>query len=209
MFFSPPTDYDGGPMLAYNIGFFYPLIFLSILLSIIVVFRLKYFKKNNTAKALLILSILPSSYFLFLIIVKSILIATEPEVLDLEILNNTINLNVNDSLEIKLHGYTKRTLNDNEEVITVKIINLVPYINDTYSFKDGGKFTVRSRDPEIFYKIEKDTLKIINKGYEFNYFNKTRVPLPYKIENIGSDSINKDQLKRLNFKNFIWDEYYH
>ena len=209
MFFSPPTDYDGGPMLAYNLGFFYPLIFLSILLSIIVVFRLRYFKKNNTAKTLLILSILPSSYFLLLIIVKSILIANEPEILDLEIPNNTISLNVNDSLEIKLHGYTKRTLNDNEEVISVKIINLVPYINDTYSFKDGGKFTVRTQEPEIFYKIENDTLKIINEGYEFNYFNKTRIPLPYKVENIESDLINKEQLKKLNFKNFIWDEYYH
>ena len=204
LYFTPPTDYDGGPMMAYNFLFFYPLAFLSILLSIIVFFRLKYFKNDLKSKISLIILILPSSILTLLVAINFIQIANEPEIIDLETLNNTVNLNVNDSLEIKLYGLTKRTLDNNEEIITVKIINLIPYINGKYSFKDGGKFTSKSANQEIYYKIENDTLIIYNQDFDFNFFNTTRISLPFKIENFESKRIKTEQLEEINFKNFDW-----
>ncbi len=202
LYITPPTDFDGGPMMAYNLLFFYPLVFLSIILSIIVIFRLKYFRNEVLSKVLLIISILPSSILSIMVFMNFVQIANEPEILDLEIHTNSINLNVNDSLEIKLHGFTKRTMGDNEEIIEVKIVNLVPHVNGKYSFKDGGKFISQSESQDIFYKVKNDSLIVYSYDYGFSFFNKTRIPLPYKIEGGENLKIEKGQLKKMEFKKF-------
>lgn len=204
LYFTPPTDYDGGPMLAYNLFFFYPLLLLSIFLSIVVIFRLKYFKKDIRSKLLLIISIVPSLIFLLIFLRNIVQIANEPEILDLDIPNNSINLNVNDSLKVNLHGFTKRTLDINEEIITLKIINIVPYINGIYSFKDGGKFTSKSENHQLFYKIENDSLILYNQEYEFSFFNSTRLSLAFNVKNIEPEKIKIKQLEEMGFKNFNW-----
>jgi hypothetical protein len=204
LFLTPPTDSDGGPMMAYNFLFFYPLVFLSVILSIIVIFRLKYFGKEFLPKIPLFISVLPSSILTIMVLINFVRISTEPEILDLEIHNNTINLNVNDSLEIKLHGFTKRTMGKNDEIIEVKIVNLIPYVNGKYSFKDGGKFISKNNNQEIFYKIKNDSLVIYNYGYEYDFYNKTRIPLPFKIQNFETQKIKKEQPKRLGIEKFNW-----
>ena len=202
LYFTPPTDFDGGPMMAYNFLFFYPLVFLSIILSIIVILRLKYFRNEVLSKVVLIISILPSSILLIMVFMNFAQIVNEPEILDLEIHTNTINLNVNDSLEIKLHGFTKRTMGDNEEIIEVKIVNLVPYVNGKYSFKDGGELISESESQDIFYKIKNDSLIVYSYDYEFSFFNKTRIPLPYRVEDGENLKIKKGKLKKMEFKKF-------
>ena len=37
IYFNPPTDYDGGPMLAYNFLFFFPLMIVAFILSLIAI----------------------------------------------------------------------------------------------------------------------------------------------------------------------------
>ena len=37
IYFNPPTDYDGGPMLAYNFLFFFPLLIVAFILSLIAI----------------------------------------------------------------------------------------------------------------------------------------------------------------------------
>ena len=202
LYLTPPTDYDGGPMMAYNFLFFYPLVFLSIVLSIAVIFRLRYFGKEVLPKIVLFISILPSSILTIMVLINLIRIANEPEVLDLEIPNNTIDFKVNDSLEIKLHGFTKRTMGNNGEIIEEKIVNLVPYVNGEYRFKDGGKLIGNSENKEIFYKLINDSLIVYSYKYEYNFFNKTRIPLPFKIENLETETLKKEKLK--GFEKFKW-----
>lgn len=151
------------------------------------------------------IAILPSSILALLVLINFIRIANEPEILDLEIPNNTIDIKVNDSLEIKLHGYTKRTRDENEEIIEEKVINLVPYVDGNFRFKDGGKFTGSSKNQEIFYRIINDSLIIYNYEYEYDFFNKTRIPLPFKVENGDTAKIKKEKLSGRGFDKFIWN----
>lgn len=200
IFLTPPTDSDGGPMMVYNFLFLYPLLLFSIVLSIIVIFRLKYFGKALLPKIPLFISILPTSILTIMVLINFVRISNEPEILDLEIHNNTINLNVNDSLEIKLHGFTKRTKGENEEIIELKIVNLIPYVDGKYGFKDGGKFISKNNNQEIFYEIKNDSLLIYNYGYEYDFFNQTRIPLPFEIKNTETQKIKKIGFKKFNWK---------
>jgi hypothetical protein len=204
LFFTPPTDYDGGPMLGYNLLFFFPLSFLALIFSSIVYFRLKYFRADLSIKLMLIIATLPALILAATILFNFVRISNQPEILDLEIPNETIKINLNDSLEIKLHGFTKRTL-ENEKIIEVKIINLVPYINGMYSFKDGGKFISNKKNQELLYNIQNDSLIIYAKEYEFSFFNKTRIPLPFKIEKIESLKTEKEQQEKNDLKKINWN----
>jgi len=201
---NPPTDFDGGPMLAYNFGFFFPLATISLILSVIVLFRLKYFEGYLLPKVLLLLSILPSSALTVMIFFHILRISNEPETLDLEFHNQTIELKLSDSLEIKLHGYTKRTLGHIDEVIEEKIINIVPYIDGVYSFKDGGKLTSIVENQKIFYEVINDSLIVYSNKYDFVFFNSTRIPLPFRIVNLDSDEEKLKQLENKKLDKFLW-----
>ena len=198
LYLTPPTDYDGGPMLAYNFLFF-PLLIVSVILSIIVLFRLKKIGKHFLTKLPLLIMVLPSFILIIIVLINISRISNEPEILDLEISNTTIDIKVNDSLDIKLAGFTKRTMGENEEIIEKKIVNLIPYVNGKYRFKDGGKFISSSKNPEIFYKIKNDSLIVLNHQFEYDFFNKTRIDLPFKIE---STEIIIDNMKNEGFKKF-------
>ena len=204
LYLTPPTDYDGGPMMAYNFLFFYPLTFLAIILSIIVVFRLKYFRNEILSKVLLYISIIPSTILTIMVLINAIRIANEPEILDLEIPNNTVNIRVNDSLEIKLHGFTKRIKGENDEIIEQKIVNLVPYVDEKYRFKDGGKFTGDSKNQELFYNMVNDSLVVFNFQYDYHFFNKKRIALPFKIESASIQKLSEEKMKSQGFKKFEW-----
>ena len=131
-------------------------------------------------------------------------IASEPEILDLEIPNNTVNIRVNESLEIKLHGYTKRTIGENDNIIEHKIVNLVPYVDGKYRFKDGGKFTGITKNQELFYNMINDSLVVFSFQYEFHFFNRKRIALPFKIESSNTHKLTKEELKNQGFKKFEW-----
>ena len=186
-------------MLAYNFLFFYPLLIVSVILSIIVLFRLKKIGKHFLTKLPLLIMVLPSFILIIIVLINISRISNEPEILDLEISNTTIDIKVNDSLDIKLAGFTKRTMGENEEIIEKKIVNLIPYVNGKYRFKDGGKFISSSKNPEIFYKIKNDSLIVLNHQFEYDFFNKTRIDLPFKIE---STEIIIDNMKNEGFKKF-------
>jgi hypothetical protein len=54
---NPPTDSDGGPMMAHNILFFYPLVTLSgVLSTITIVISIKNFIKTKSIKNWLLLT---------------------------------------------------------------------------------------------------------------------------------------------------------
>ena len=191
-------------MMAYNFLFFYPLTVLSIILSIIVGFRLRHFRKEVISKILLFISILPSTILTVVILVNLIRISNAPEILDLEIPNNTVNIKVNDSLEIKLHGFTKRTMGTNDSIIEQKIVNLIPYVDGKYRFKDGGKFSGIFENQEIFYNVIRDSLVIFNFQNEYQYFNKKRIALPFEVKPLRTQNITEEKLEKLGFKKFEW-----
>ena len=204
LYFSPPTDSDGGPMMAYNFLFFYPVAFLAIILSLIVTFRIKSFKKDLISKALLVLSIIPTLILTSLILLKFYRISNEPPYdLNLEIHNNTINLQVNDTLAVNLHGFVEKKLNSNDEIIEVKKINIIPYIHHKYSFKDGGYFKSKSANNEVYYKLKNDSL-IIYSRVGFEYFNKTRLPLPFFVSKLDIKKETKEEMTKNGFKKFVW-----
>lgn len=66
IYFNPPQDRDAGPMMAYSLLFF-PLLFLSILFSIIILFSsILNFKSNKIENSLLIISTFPTIILLVL-----------------------------------------------------------------------------------------------------------------------------------------------
>src|SRR5690625_1300810 len=182
LYFTPPTDYDAGPMMAYNFLFFYPLAFLSIILSIIVIFRLKFFKKDLGSLFLLIIAVIPSIRLIFLILYNIIRISNEPPYdLNIELHNNTVKLKINDTLDVNLYGYTNK-ISENNEITLFKKINVVPYINQKYSFKDGGSFYSDSENYDVYYKVRNDSLFLYSVDVDFSFFNKQRIQLPIMIK---------------------------
>ena len=204
LYLTPPTDYDGGPMLAYNLLFFYPLLIISVILSIVVLFRLKSFEKYFLTKIPLIIMVLPSFILTIIVFINISRISNEPEILDLEIPNSFIDIKVNDTLDIKLSGFTKRTMGENEKIIEKKIVKLIPYVNGKYRFKDGGEFIDFSKNTKIFYKIKNDSLIVINHQFEYDFFNTTRTPLPFKIKTTKAEIITDSIMKNKGFKKFNW-----
>ena len=202
LYLTPPTDYDGGPMLAYNFLFFYPLLTISVILSIIVIFRLKSIGKHFLPKLPLLILILPSFILIIVVLISISRISNEPEILDLEISNTIIDIKVNDSLDIKLAGFTKRTMGENDKIIEKKIVNLIPYVNGKYRFKDGGEFIGEYNNTDIFYNVKNDSLIILNYQFQYDFFNRTRIDLPFKIENseIIIDNVNSYGFKKFNWK---------
>ena len=63
IFLNPPTDFDGGPMMAYNFLFFYPLILLAGILSIIsiIIAITKIVRKKTEKKTIHIISLFLST----------------------------------------------------------------------------------------------------------------------------------------------------
>lgn len=201
---TPPSDFDGGPMLAYNFLFFYPLAFLSIILSIIVVFRWRHFSKTIFPKVFLFISILPSIILTVMVIVNFLRIANEPEILDLEIYNTTVSVKVNDSLEVKLHGLTKRIMAENDSIIEQRIVNLIPYVDGEYRYKDGGEFTGFSEKSDLYFITNNDSLNIYSVENDFQYFNVKRTELPIKIKSIIAHKLSIEKLEREGFKKMEW-----
>ena len=204
LYYTPPTDFDGGPMMAYNFLFLFPLSILSILLSIIIIFRLKDFKDDIFSKIVLIISIIPTLILTIFIILNIYRISNEPKNFNLEQPNNEVALSINDSLKIELNGLTNIVLDGNGDYTNKKVVNLLAYTNGKYKYKEGVKFTSISSNPKIAYKIKHDSLIIYKQDYEFSYFYETRKGIPIRIDDIRDTQLSMEELERLKFKMFIW-----
>lgn len=205
MYFTPPTDHDGGPMMAYNFLFFYPLSLISIFLSVIVIYRLKDFKDDLLSKIILIISIVPTILLTILITLNLYRVASEPKNFNIEVPNNEVNIIIKDSLKIELNGFTKIVLDNNGDYKNKKIINLLAYSKDKYKYKEGGKFTTISKNQKLIYKVKNDSLIIYKQDYEFSYFYDNRNGLPVKIEDIRNTNFSISELERMQFKTFYWN----
>jgi hypothetical protein len=205
LYLTPPKDSDGGPMMSYNFFYFYPIFFLSIILSVIIIFRLKLFKHDLKSIILLLVSILPTIYLTTFIFINFKQIYDEPPYdLNIELPNNTVNLKVNDTLDVNIHGFTNKKSIDDEEIVLIKKINIVPHINKHYSFKDGGCFIGDSNNYEVYYKVNNDSLFLYSVGVDFSYYNKKRISLPILI---SKHDFQKDAIKEIEnkgFKKFEW-----
>lgn len=73
LFFSPPVDRDGGPMLAYNFLFFYPLLILCFLISIgLIISSINNIKVNKKESLIILFSTLPTIFLFSLVIIHII-----------------------------------------------------------------------------------------------------------------------------------------
>lgn len=205
VYFTPPKDSDGASMMTYNFFFFFPITFASFILSLIIVFRLKKFKNDLFSKILLIVSIIPTIGLVILITINIIRIFNElPYDSNIELPNNTVNLTINDTLDVNLHGFTNNKTVENKQIILIKKINIVPYINKNYSYKDGGCFIGDSENYEVYYKIRNDSLFLYSVGVDFSYFNKKRIPLPILITKYDSQKDTLNEIEKNGYKKFEW-----
>jgi hypothetical protein len=205
IYFTPPTDSDGPTMLVYNFFFFYPLVFLSIIFSLIVIFRLRLFKNDLISIVLLVIAIIPVLILTTLIIINMLRISNEPPYdIDIELHNNTVELKINDTLNVNLHGFTNKKSIDNNEIVFIKTINVIPYINQKYSFKDGGNLISASDNYDVYYKVNNDSLFLYSIGVDFLFFNQERIPLPILTKEYDFHSDSICELENNGFRKFEW-----
>ena len=116
IFLNPPTDSDGGPMMAYNFLFFFPLVLLIGILSIIsiIIAITKLIRKKSEKKVIQIISLSLSAlafiYFLS-IVIRAITIANhaydniDEYLMWEDTYNSSDSIKVTDNKTIHLVGY--------------------------------------------------------------------------------------------------------
>jgi hypothetical protein len=71
IYLTPPSDTDGGPMLAYNFLFFYPILFVSTLISLFLIGKsLSNFKHKKIENLFILFSTIPTILLLLLILIN-------------------------------------------------------------------------------------------------------------------------------------------
>jgi hypothetical protein len=77
-------------------------------------------------------------------------------------------------------------------------------VDGKYRFKDGGKFIGDSKNQELFYNMVNDTLVVFNFQFEYHFFNRKRISLPFKIESNTIQNLSEEKMKSQGFKKFEW-----
>jgi hypothetical protein len=163
--FNPPIDSDGGPMMAYNFLFFFPLLLASSLLAILTII-VSIFKWRQKSKRLItafaILCSLPALAYLGLILFRiSDNVLNSPsyeEMLEYEIVQedlyvSTDTVDINETKKLYLIGMRWGDDFKNKRIY----ISLIPYDketlkeSDTYFCQGDGSF-------DVYYKTKQDSL---------------------------------------------------
>lgn len=193
IYLNPPTDFDGGPILAYNFLFFYPILLVCVIISLIlIVIGLKNFGKNQIGNSLTLASTLPTILLLILVFINIFRIPGE-EQYEEEKEKKTSNkiIKINDDLTLTLEGYSfkevrkKVTFTPNKEKLNYYTSN--QFIQGKYnSFY-------------LYYKVNNDSLEIyVPKDEPLHFKNDGFKKLPLKVIYTNETSNNND------LKKFEW-----
>jgi len=207
IFISPPTDFDGGPMLAYNFLFFFPIMIgVGLLTVIALVISIKRVGKNlnRTLNTISILVAAPSLLYCGLILTRIALISSEPEPKELpdEIENNRTSV-VLEGKTIHLTGFNFGTDYKKRRVY----ISGIPYFNNQFNIEDAY-FCQGDSTFELYYASDKDSIFVYIPNNEpmYHYINgKNRHKVPVRAIQLSDDEIaslkrNKtDSIKRFNW----------
>ena len=215
IFFNPPTDPDGGPMMAYNLGFFFPLVSLMGIFSImsIIISIKKLIHKKTERKTIQIislsLSLLPVFYFLLIVI--SVVISSITADYDLDeylipedAFNSSDSIQVTKSKTIYLVGYYwGRKLNNRK-----LYISLNPYIKGEFNFTNTYCYQGDS-SMVIYYQVKSDSIFVYQSSNHvvYTHINATelnKIPLQtIRLSEEGLDSlITSDYGKKI--RQFVW-----
>ncbi|PVY40539.1 hypothetical protein [Pontibacter virosus] len=207
--FNPPTDFDGGPMLAYNFFFFFPMLFgigiFSTLAIIISARRLSRSKRVN--KGLNISSFALSSpgiIYFALMLLRFFMITSEPEpVLRPEQIHNNSTSLVLNGKTIHLTGFNFGNDYERRRVY----ISAIPYFNKEFKVQEAY-FCQGDSEFELFYSYDTDSVYVYIPDSEPMYrdVNAERLDkVPVRAIQLNSQQI--DSLKNLNsneIKRFTW-----
>jgi len=202
LFYNPPTDRDGGPMLSYNFLFFFPLLIMAIILSIILlVLSLKSFRKNKFKNSILAITTFPALFLLAVTILHVIRISGDDSDFrtPVEVLNRYEKISVNKNLSITLTGYTYEKIRKKITFIP-ESSSKIRYTTNTFCQGDFSTFF-------LYYKIKNDSIYIyIPDNETLYYINDGLKVLP--IKTIQLRAVKKDSLdlltKKTILKKFIW-----
>ncbi|PVY40940.1 hypothetical protein [Pontibacter virosus] len=206
---NPPTDFDGGPMLAYNFFFFFPMLFgigiFSTLAIIISARRLSRSKRVN--KGLSISSFALSSpgiIYFALMLLRFVMITSEPEpVLRPEQIHNISTSLVLNGKTIHLTGFNFGTDYERRRVY----ISAIPYFNKEFKVQEAY-FCQGDSEFELFYSNDTDSVYVYIPDSEPMYRNVNAERLdkvPVRAIQLNSQQIDSlKNLKSNEIKRFVW-----
>lgn len=212
VFLNPPTDFDGGPMLGYNLLFYIPMTLLAGLLSLIslIIVITKWIKRNRTKKAIKIISLcLSFPIFVNAIgLVSYFLIPQDYEYPKYDIIPDPV-YNSSDSIKLStgktIHfvGYNWGRQLENRRVY----ISLTPHACDTFSKIETYCYQGTNK-LEVYYQLNKDSINVYipdNFGYYKHHGEKylNRIPVDnIKLPANEIDSLFNESANSLH--KFVW-----
>lgn len=203
---NPPTDFDGGPLMAYNFLFFFPIFLTAGLLaivSLIVSFR-KLISKEPRQKRYPVFSIMIASLVLLYFVIVALGIYSSAHDAELEALisdmdkpseiyNNSVIISLETDPTLYLiafnwgKGYEQRLAN----------LSLEPYACEKY--KTPETYVYRGdQNCELYFKRTADSLfvYIADNTHAYTYINASRldeIPVKtIKLDTVGMDSLRKE-----------------
>lgn len=194
IYLNPPTDSDGGPMLAYNFLFFYPILLVSTIISLIlIVIGIKNFKNNRKENSLILASTLPTILLLILVFINIFRIQSEDqyeEKREKKIFSEIIK--INDELTINLEGYAYETIR--------KKVTFTPN-KEKMNFYTSNQFVQGNYNSfYLYYKVINDSLEIyIPKDEPLYFTNDGLEKLPLKVI-YTNENPNKKGFKKFEWK---------
>lgn len=215
IFFNPPTDPDGGPMMAYNLGFFFPLILLTGIFSIIsIIIAVKKLARNKTGSKIIpvvSLSLSSPAFFYFFLIVINVIVSSVTADYELdEYLIPEDTFNASDSIQVAktktiyLVGY-----NWGRKLRGRKLyISLSPYKKDEFNVAETYCYQGDS-SMVVYYKVKPASILVYPSlnSIVYTHINATaldKIPLQtIRLSNKGLDSlIATDYDKEI--RKFVW-----
>jgi len=217
IFLNPPTDFDGGPMMAYNFLFFFPLVFLAGILSIIsiIIVATKFIRKKTEKKTIQIIALSLSAlvFAYFLSVVIRVLTPVNYDYLDEydipeDQYNTSDSIKITENKTIHLVGFNwGKKKNQNKRRLYV---SLKSYENDEFKITEtychqGDSAMV------IYYQAKLDSIFVyqLSDYSVYTFVNATeleKIPLrTIKLSKEGLDSlIVSDYDKKI--RKFEWKE---
>lgn len=207
---NPPTDFDGGPMLAYNFLFFFPMLLgigiLSLIAAIISVRGL--IKKKSQNKSLHLLALLVSIpgllYFLYVLTIMIIFGFMTSESVEKpdRIFNHSTSV-VLDNTTLHLTGFNVGDEYEDRRIY----ISSIPYFNDAFEKKDAY-FCQGDSNFELYYSIHSDSLFVYIPDSEPMYhytFAENLDKIPVKAIQLNPKQLDSIRgLKSDKVERFIW-----
>jgi hypothetical protein len=207
IFLNPPTDFDGGPMLAYNFLFFFPMLIVAGILSLItIILSIIRFAKYKGLNIISIVLSIPGLIYFALILLVFLITSTEPEPIERpdQIHNNSESI-VLDGKTLHLTGFNF----GKDYKRKIVYISGIPYFNKSFQ-KTDAYFCQGNSKFELFYSNDSDSLWVyISQSepmyHDINGKNLDKIPVrAIQLTDRQIDSLMNlvsDKIKR-----FEWEE---